>query len=460
MAATESNPIGSNQSSTKTTLSTSELLVGTRTADTECSSEYHQKQSRQQEQGEPKNRHDCTCREPSVVMLCDDENRKNDSTIDRKNNNKTLIENLRNYGWSPIMVSNAPNPPPSREQILEICRRRRQRRSESKNDDNKDDGDVVFVAAESGSSEGTIEPKESLEVQLSKCFEEVEEHEENKHFCGDGHGEKRDDDQTVKTWCRTLSWIAHKICNRMLELPENTFLPDDPSESVDLLRVFHYYAVPSKTESIGSTEHTDWGSLTVVWQDTVGGLQTYCRARNKWIDVMAPSADETHAKGRTSVKGEYPNHRWQCIVHVGDIASLVLGRTSGSREAHDTGNNSNSTCDSNTPSFPWPSPKHRVVSPVHNERASLVYFGYPPRGSSLQRIQTSLDDGWKHGSTRGQRLPLEEYYLLRDQSASGENSASSSAAVADEARDLCRTMWNLPVQDIVRLKWKQVHRDE
>ena len=268
------------------------------------------------------------------------------------------------------------------------------------------------------------------------------------------------DEATVKIWCRSLSWIAHKICRQIL-CAENTLLPDDPSESLDLLRVFHYYAMTAKetveglsppSPTMGSSEHTDWGSLTVVWQDSVGGLQTYCRACKKWINVKpaAKSAAEETPIATKIRKG--PSHRWECIVHVGDMASLVLDRSDNTEMLSTEINTGNLI------SHPWPSPKHRVRSHPHKERVSLVYFGYPPRGLALHRIQKRLDVGWPHFSTRGQRLPLGEYYLLRNQSAV-ETAGGASGDNDTEASRLYRTMWHLPIQDIVRLKWEQVNRD-
>ena len=437
-------------------------------SDLECSltSTHYRQHKLPLAQQQQQHRFHCTCREPSDTTLFDGNN------IDRKNKN-TFIENLQTYGWSSIVVPEAPSPSPSQEEILAIFRRRRQRQQQNlKSELNRD---VAFIAAESGSSEGTIEPKESLEVQLSKCVpknnvENVEK--------GDDETSRQEDDRdetTVKTWCRTMSWIAQKICGLMLDLPENAFLPVDPNESLDLLRVFHYYAVasietvegssnPSESKSksklltLGSSEHTDWGSLTVVWQDSVGGLQTYCRACNKWINVKATAAAEEATTTATTTNKITigPSHRWKCIVHVGDMASLVLDRSSDD-ENLSSNINTNTNTTNNSISHPWPSPKHRVKSHPHKERVSLVYFGYPPRELSLGRIQKHVDEGWPHFSTRSQRLPLAEYYLLRNQSATEEAAASGDSET--EARRLYQTMWSLPIQDIVRLKWEQVNRD-
>ncbi|VEU35996.1 unnamed protein product [Pseudo-nitzschia multistriata] len=370
-----------------------------------------------------------------------------------------LVGNLRIHGWSPIVVPDAPSPSPSKEEILGIFRRRNQRVGDGTNEL----GDVVYVPSESGSSEGTVEPKESLEVGLSNCQDPP-----------DGHplpGES--DERTVKTFCRTLSWIAHRVCGVVLELPPDSFLPLDPGESLDLLRVFHYYAVAgeegtSPAPTLGSSEHTDWGSLTVVWQDAVGGLQTYCRSSHRWIDVRP----EAEAEAETPVRRK--GHRWRCIVHVGDMASLVLGSPhagpTAAGESNGSENDKKNDKNNDADALPvsWPSPRHRVVSPSREERVSLVYFGYPPRSLSLDRIRAVLDGGWKHSPTRGRRLPLGDYYLLRNQSATGAGGKAGDGngdgningnEDDSEAGRLFRKMWDLPIQDIVRLKWEQVNRD-
>lgn len=414
------------------------------------------RESKHHHQQQQQYRHGCTCREPRSVNFSD-----GNGTDEIETNTNIFLENLRTHGWSPVVVSNAPNPSPSQEEILAIFRRRKQRgdnSSSSSSTINSSYQHVVYIPSESGCSEGTVEPKESLEVQLSKCsFSKGDEQEQQLHD---------KDEMTVKTFCWTLSWIAHKICSVLLDMPPNLLLPDDPNESLDLLRVFHYYPVatdtvtsPSSSPTFGSSEHTDWGSLTVVWQDTVGGLQTYCRACKKWINVRADT--EATTTETTEGKNHRQSHRWQCIVHVGDMASLVLDKSSNGNTK--TKGMDSSTMDIDT-AFPWPSPKHRVISPAHKERVSLVYFGYPPRGLSLHRIQTILDNGWKYSSTRGRRMPLEEYYLLRNQSAATnanvDDGRTYSVEDGSEPSHLYRTIWDLPIQDIVRLKWKQVNREQ
>ncbi|KAL3912648.1 MAG: hypothetical protein SGILL_006802, partial [Bacillariaceae sp.] len=337
---------------------------------------------------------------------------------------------------------------------------------------NTSEDDLVYIASESGSTQGTVEPKESLEVALSKCNISRSSNENDKNV---------PPQIQVKKWCQSLSWIAHQVC-AVLELPSDTFLATSSTHSqhsLDLLRVFHYYALNDVQNNemhgdydvnlilgssprtdwgsltlndvrnnemhgddddnliLGSSPHTDWGSLTVVFQDDVGGLQTFCRDCDKWIDVPPPppsSSDDDDEKN------------WQVIVHVGDMASLVLNALVAGRD--DTQQSSSSRA------ALWPSPKHRVVSSKTQERVSLVYFAYPPSHASLAALRQTLQTKWALLQLKEQhcRLPLKEYYLLHDQSV-----GSVSTRTPEE---MYKEIWHLPIHEIVQLKWRQVHRGD
>jgi hypothetical protein len=65
----------------------------------------------------------------------------------------------------------------------------------------------------------------------------------------------------------------------------------------------------------------------------------------------------------------------------------------------------------------WPSPKHGVVS-QDRLRTSLVYFGYPPPHLSLEDVICALAK-WapkRHSCSKRSSLPVNEYYLLKNQS--------------------------------------------
>jgi len=52
-------------------------------------------------------------------------------------------------------------------------------------------------------------------------------------------------------------------------------------------RLTHYYRQPGGSEDdfIGAAAHTDWGALTLLVQDQIGGLQIYNRVEDRWVDV-------------------------------------------------------------------------------------------------------------------------------------------------------------------------------
>ncbi|KAL7462268.1 hypothetical protein ACHAXS_002650 [Conticribra weissflogii] len=221
--------------------------------------------------------------------------------------------------------------------------------------------------------------------------------------------------------------------------------------NIDLLRVFRYDALPSSMSatSLGSSAHSDWGTLTVVWQDDKGGLQTYCRACDKWSDVDAsPSVESGVFESTSSVNSENEMNEKttgkdsekdavHAFVHVGDFLSLATLNHSG---------------DSNSMPL-WHSPRHRVQCPIrqrdHDQmsdagdecRRSLVYFAYPPPGVSLsdaQRVVAPLACGSGPGRTDTTTLCdnsassfYPHYSLLRNQAQK-----SPVTAECDEIRNV------------------------
>jgi isopenicillin N synthase-like dioxygenase len=111
-------------------------------------------------------------------------------------------------------------------------------------------------------------------------------------------------------------------------------------EDISLMRLFHYFSNATQPGAwpglprIGSSAHTDWHLLTIVVQDTTGGLQVRRASPPfEWVDVPA-------------VEGEL-------VVIVGDYLSAL----SGGR---------------------YTSPVHRVLlPPAGSERFSFTYFRYP-----------------------------------------------------------------------------------
>ena len=268
-------------------------------------------------------------------------------------------------------------------------------------------------------------------------------------------------------WTDALHSIATKVIE-LLGIPQNSVLQEGRCKcshshcvgpcNIDLLRVFRYDAVDSSAQMMGSSSHSDWGTLTVVWQDEKGGLQTYCHACNAWSDVDAS------AKSSSSSSMAY------FFVHVGDFLSLA------------------------TDDF-WPSPRHRVNCPSLKEesgdegngklcRRSLVYFAYPPLGISLDDarrfvvpISSSSSSLLTYGKLKdiseNDELPSVEIYdrysLLRNQShrplpvplPQGDDLGSTDVKTLDKGEDAFSTyrrIRKMPFDRVITEKWDQVQR--
>ena len=278
--------------------------------------------------------------------------------------------------------------------------------------------------SESGAAEQP-EPKQSWE--LRRC-----------------HAAKSADDNTDE--CKSVSQRLHmaegwtdglhraaEIVVQLLGIDPNIVLhngpclcSDQPSDDdqccMDLMRVFRYDAltsVESRESCPGSSAHSDWGSLTIVWQDTSGGLQTYCHECDKWSDVAASMGDPGDGLSEEAVN---------LFVHVGDFLSLATGGE-------------------------YPSPRHQVLCPFRTEgkesRCSLVYFAYPPLDVSLEDVETKLGAG---KSPRAQKVPVhyDRYSLLHNQSA--------QSSEASPHRDVFERIRKQPFEEAIKEKWGQVQR--
>jgi len=92
-----------------------------------------------------------------------------------------------------------------------------------------------------------------------------------------------------------LTVVGHALTRGLslaLGLDEETLSDRYTRAPLTLFRIFHYPPIPpnstedEQTWSVG--EHTDYGFLTILQQDDVGGLQV--RSRDRWVDV-APTPD-------------------------------------------------------------------------------------------------------------------------------------------------------------------------
>lgn len=95
--------------------------------------------------------------------------------------------------------------------------------------------------------------------------------------------------QTVLNYLSALTQLGHVLLSGMalgLGLDEHYFRQHYTDDPLILFRIFNYPAAKAAERSApswGVGEHTDYGLLTILRQDNVGGLQA--KSRSRWIDA-------------------------------------------------------------------------------------------------------------------------------------------------------------------------------
>ncbi len=93
----------------------------------------------------------------------------------------------------------------------------------------------------------------------------------------------------VLTWLEEMTRLAHVLMGGIalsLGLEANYFFDRYTRDPLILFRIFNYPGIPARAPSSdrwGVGEHTDYGVLTILKQDDVGGLQV--KSRGGWIDA-------------------------------------------------------------------------------------------------------------------------------------------------------------------------------
>jgi len=137
-----------------------------------------------------------------------------------------------------------------------------------------------------------------------------------------------------------LSRKLFAILARSLRIRED-FFEDFLEGEVSLARFLHYPPTPPVKSSRGVGAHTDFGAMTLLWQDMVGGLQIFHPKVQDWIDV-AP------------IQGAY-------VVNLGDMMQLWTGGL-------------------------YRSTLHRVVNKSGEERYSIAFFNEGRLDYRVKRI--------------------------------------------------------------------------
>ena len=92
----------------------------------------------------------------------------------------------------------------------------------------------------------------------------------------------------VLDYQRALTGLSHKLMasiGRGLRLGDSYFVDHYTGNPTPLFRIFNYPAAHANADvdARGVGEHTDYGLLTVLYQDEVGGLQV--KHRSRWVEV-------------------------------------------------------------------------------------------------------------------------------------------------------------------------------
>jgi isopenicillin N synthase-like dioxygenase len=128
------------------------------------------------------------------------------------------------------------------------------------------------------------------------------------------------------------------------------FLLDLPGETLYHFRMIHYppqHRLPPAEGQLGCGAHTDYGSVTLLTDDGVGGLQVM-RRDGTWIDVDVP-----------------PDH---VVVNLGDLMAIWTNDR-------------------------YVSNPHRVINPPATDRYSMPLFVTPPFHARIECLETCLAPG-------------------------------------------------------------------
>lgn len=93
--------------------------------------------------------------------------------------------------------------------------------------------------------------------------------------------------EIVLDYIDAMTQLGHIILSGIalsLHLDENYFAEFYTKNPLPLFRIFNYPARSTDTTDWGVGEHTDYGILTILKQDDLGGLQV--KSKSRWIDAL------------------------------------------------------------------------------------------------------------------------------------------------------------------------------
>lgn len=160
--------------------------------------------------------------------------------------------------------------------------------------------------------------------------------------------------QTVLQYMSAMTALGHKLLEGIalsLGLDQNYFSDRYTRHPLTLFRIFNYPPIQQSingsesASSWGVGEHTDYGVLTILKQDNLGGLEV--KSQSRWID--APP-----------IAGSF-------VCNIGDMLDRMTGGI-------------------------YRSTPHRVKSPTHCDRLSFPFFFDPNFSAEVKPIEGLVTD--------------------------------------------------------------------
>ena len=177
--------------------------------------------------------------------------------------------------------------------------------------------------------------------------------------------------ETVLEYMAAVTRLGHALMagiSLSLGLEESHFADHYTADPLILFRIFNY--PPPSDSSLGVGEHTDYGLLTILWQDLSGGLTV--KVKSEWVD--APP-----------IPGSF-------VCNIGDM----LDRITGGR---------------------YLSAPHRVQNPAGKNRLSFAFFFDPNFNAEVRRIKLDAevhdnsDERWDRASVHEFQGTYGDYLL-------------------------------------------------